>query len=187
METTSGLDDFMSTVINKYPEVKEFKDVLEKFIVDSDCGKLTIEPMKMGLGVSLSDRCIISDRALTFNLPNFLFVLFHEIAHQYQYKKYGMEKMYEVYTGELSMRECAKWMKDVEIVADEFATRKVRQYVKLGYIKGGNDILKAFYKNIPESHFIGLISKVRNMIKKSNIKSPEEISELFYNWIKAEI
>ena len=49
METTSGLDDFMSTVINKYPEVKEFKDVLEKFIVDSDCGKLTIEPMKMVL------------------------------------------------------------------------------------------------------------------------------------------
>jgi tRNA threonylcarbamoyladenosine modification (KEOPS) complex Cgi121 subunit len=85
------------------------------------------------------------------------------------------------------MQECAKWMKDVEIVADEFATRKIRQYVKLGYIKGGNDILKAFYKNIPESHFIKLISQVRDMIKKSDIKSPEEISELFYNWIKAEI
>jgi len=187
MEITSGLEDFMSTVIDKYPEVEQFKDVLEKFIVDSDCGKLTIEPMKMGFGVSLSDRCIISTQALKFNLPNFLFVLFHEIAHQYQYKKYGMEKMYEVYTGDISMEECAKWMKDIEIVADEFATRKVKQYIKLGYIKGNNDVLKAFYKNIPESHFIRLISQVRDMIKKSDIKSPEEISELFYNWIKAEI
>lgn len=187
METTSGLEDFMNTVINKYPEVEEFRDALEKFIVDSDCGKLTIEPMKLGLGVSLSDRCIISTQALEFDLPNFLFVLFHEIAHQYQYKKYGMEKMYEVYIGNLSMEECAKWMKDVEIVADEFATRKVRQFIKLGYIDDENDILKAFYKNIPESHFIALISKIKNMIKKKGIKSPEEISELIYNWIKAEI
>ena len=187
METTSGLEDFMNTVINKYPEVEEFKDALEKFIVDSDCGKLTIEPIKMGLGVSLSDRCIINDKALTFSLPNFLFVLFHEIAHQYQYRKYGSEKMYEVYTGNISLEECAKWMKEVELVADEFATRKVRQYLKLGHLKVENDILKSFYKNIPQSHFIGLISQVRNMIKKNNIKSPEEISELFYNWIKAEI
>jgi len=187
MEMTSGLEDFMSTVINKYPEVEEFRDELEKFIVDSDCGKLTIEPMKLGLGVSLSDRCIISTQALNFDLPNFLFVLFHEIAHQYQYKKYGMEKMYEVYIGNLSMEECAKWMKDVEIVADEFATRKVRQFIKLGYIDDENDILKAFYKNVPESHFIALISKIKNMIKKNRIKSPEEISELIYNWIKAEI
>lgn len=187
METTSGLEDFMGTVIDKYPEVEQFKDVLEKFIVDSDCGKLTIEPMKMGLGVSLSDRCIISTQALNFNLPNFLFVLFHEIAHQYQYKKYGMEKMYEVYTGNISMEECAKWMKDIEIVADEFATRKVRQFIKLGYIKGNNDVIKAFYKNVHESHFIVLIRRVRDMIKKSRIKSPEKISELIYNWIKAEI
>jgi hypothetical protein len=187
MEMTSGLNDFMSTVINKYPEVEEFRDELEKFIVDSDCGKLTIEPMKMGLGVSLSDRCIISTQVLRYSLPNFLFVLFHEIAHQYQYKKYGIEKMYNAYLGKLSIKECAKWMKDVEIVADEFATRKIREYIKLGYIKGNNDFIKAFYKDVPESHFIILINTVKSMIKKNRIKSPEEISELIYNWIKAKI
>jgi hypothetical protein len=87
------------------------------------------------------------------SLPNFLFILFHEIAHQYQYKKYGDEKMYEFYLGEIGVREAAILMKKFETVADEFATRKVREFVRMGLISQPNTPGLALYNNVSLSYF----------------------------------
>ena len=95
--------------------------------------------------------------------------------------------MYEVYIGDLSIEEASKWMQGVEIVADEFATRKVRQFVKLGLINGDVKLPKGFYKNVGLTPFIKLISNVRNEIEKKNIKNKSEISQLFYNMVKSKV
>jgi hypothetical protein len=141
----------------------------------------------MGAGLSLSDRVILSPDLFNLNLAKFLFILFHEIAHQYQFKKYGGEKMYELYTGEMDIKQGCKMMRDIELVADEFAARKMREFVKLGVIKEKDAKFGGFYKNTPESHFHMLVSQIRDMLKKSKVSEPDKISELFYNFVKINI
>jgi hypothetical protein len=109
----------------------------------------------------------------------------HEIAHQYQYKKYGDDKMYECYLGEVDVKDAAETMKQIEIIADEFATRKVREFIKLGLIdKEDRQIVKSIYKNVPISHFEKLISDTRNELRKKNQTSFEDVTNYFYNMLK---
>jgi hypothetical protein len=181
------VDEFLQLVLKRYPQTNDFIDKIKDFIDKSGCNRIETFRMTQGMGLSLHDRVVISDISFSQPLPKFLFILFHEIAHQYQYRKYGDEKMYECYTGEISIEEAAEFMKKVEIVADEFATRKVREFVKLGFVDKKDSDFKGFYKNIPLGHFITLISSVKKMIKNQNVTKPDDVSELFYNWIKNSI
>lgn len=187
LEETLGLDAFLNKVVEKYPESKDHINVIKEFILNSNCKKIEIGKVNGAYGVSLSDRVLISDICFNQTFQMFLFILFHEIAHQYQYKKYGEEKMYEVYLGDLSMEEAAKWMKQIEIVADEFAGRKVRELRNLGAIPKDTKLFQSFYMNIPTEHFVNLISKVKAELKKQNITDPSEVSEIIYNWVRPRI
>jgi hypothetical protein len=185
-EQVNKLDTFISKLINIYPEVENFKNDLEKFIIDSNCKKIEFTNFKIpAQGAALHNGVIINNSVLSQPLSHILFVIFHEIAHQYQYKKYGEELMYKVYTDEISVEDAAKFMKNIEETADEFATRKCREYIKLGYIKSSS--FKSFYKSINLNYFISFINGVKSELKAKNLKSPDEISLYFYNKIKSEI
>lgn len=186
-ESTEGVDEVINKIKETYKISDEFLDVIKQFILNSDCKKITFEPIKMGDGVSLSDRVILHPKILKNGLPKFLFILFHEIAHQYQFKKYGGEKMYDCYVGKIQIKDACKLMKNVELVADEFASRKMREFAKLGFISENDTTYKGFYKDIHPDNFYMLISGVKDMIKKQRLSNPEEISEFFYNYIKVEI
>jgi hypothetical protein len=184
LEETLGLDNFLLMVVDKFPQCKDYIDVIQEFIVNSNCRRIEVGKVNGAFGVSLSDRVLISDTCFKQPFEMFLFILFHEIAHQYQYKKYGEEKMYEIYLGEISLEEGANWMKQIEIIADEFATRKVRQLQKMGAIPIDTKIFKSFYQNIPINHFIGLITKIKSELKRQNVTNPSEVSEIIYNWVR---
>ena len=126
-EETLGIDIFLSQIKDNFNLDDTQIEKINKFIENSECQKITVEPLKMGMGVSLDDRVILNSTIFNNNLPNFLFILFHEIAHQYQFKKYGAEKMYECYLGNVSLMDSAIFMKKIEMVADEFAKRKLRE------------------------------------------------------------
>lgn len=186
-ESTEGIDELMTKIKDTYKISEEHLNLIKEFILNSGCKKITIERMKMGGGLSLSDRVILTPELFMLNLAKFLFILFHEIAHQYQFKKYGGEKMYDLYTGDMSVIEGCKMMKNIELVADEFASRKLREFVKLGVVKQKDAKFGGFYKNVPDSHFQMLITQIRDMLKKSNVTDPDKISELFYNYVKVNI
>jgi hypothetical protein len=187
LEEAIGIDSFIDLMVEKYPQSKDYVDVIKKFIEDSDCKRIDVGPMMHGYGVSLSDRVLINVASFHVEFPMFLFIVFHEIAHQFQYKKYGEKKMYEVYLGDVDIQEGAKWMKEYEIVADEFALRKVRQLQKLGAIQPNETLFKPFYKIVPIQHFINLIMQIKSEIKQQGITDPSEISELIYNWVKPKV
>ena len=188
VEQIVGLEGLLDRMKQEYPQIRpEDVEVIEKFITDSNVGRILVEPIKMGDGVSLSDRVILHPKILKNGLPKFLFILFHEIAHQYQFKKYGGEKMYDCYVGKIEIRDACKLMKNVELVADEFASRKMREFAKLGFISENDTTYKGFYKDIHPDNFYMLISGVKDMIKKQRLSNPNEISEFFYNYIKVEI
>jgi hypothetical protein len=159
---------------------------ISDFVKKSGCQKIDIEPLKYGaFGLSLVDRVVINKKSLELPLSNFLYTLFHEVAHQYQYKKYGIDKMYGIYTGDVSVDEGAKFMKYVENVADDFAIRKLREINKLfdDKIKINANINK-IYEKIPIDYYKNLINIFIKKIKDGNYTSKEDISEILYNYVK---
>ena len=182
-ESVEGFDEFKKLALNSYPEIIEYWDVIEKFIRESECKKIEIAPLKMGIAVSLTNGVIFNTNIFKLPITEFLFTIFHEIAHQYQYKKYGIEKMTSFYSEDLPIEEAAKFMRDTEIVADDFATRKIREIQKYGYLQNLN-IPKGYYKLAPLSQFEKLIENIKWALPNLKNADPEKRNEILYNWIK---
>ena len=140
----------------------------------------------MGVAVSLITGIIFNKNAFFQPLTAFLFTIFHELSHQYQYRKYGKEKMLKLYTSEMSIEEAAKFMKEIEEVADELATRKLRELQKYGYLTDVN-VPKGFYKQLSLKSFENTIKYLKSQVEDSGLTSPDEISDLFYNWLKDKV
>jgi hypothetical protein len=183
-EEIVGLDEFKLKTLNRFPEIADFWEIAENFIEKSECKKIEIIPIPYAIGASLFDRVIINPSAFNQSLIDFLFTLFHEIAHQYQYKKYGYQKMTELYTNRFSIDQAADFMFKTEIVADEFATRKLRELIKLGHLEKSTKLPTGFYKTFPIDNFKRLISTVKSKIQDIDYKTPEQINEVLYNWLK---
>lgn len=176
--------DFFSKIIQRYPEVEIFQDFLFNSIYQIGNPKITIESLRYGAGVSLPNRVVISNNTLNYPLTNFLFNLFHELAHQHQFRKYGYEKMIELYNENVSLEHAAKLMFDIEVVADEFATRKLREMVRKGLLQPNINIPTGNYKTTPKETFLRIIGMVRDMLKELEYETPEELGEKLYNLIK---
>jgi hypothetical protein len=77
-------------------------------------------------------------------------------------------------------------MYDTEVVADEFATRKLRELQKYGYLQN-LQIPKGYYKLTPLKQFESLIRGIKLAIPQIKNEAPEKITEILYNWIKANV
>lgn len=186
-EETEGIDSFLNKIVEKFPRTEDFIGKIKSFIESSNCKKIEVAKFKYpAFGMALHNGVVFNENIFNNTLPNFLFIIFHEIAHQYQYKKYGDEKMYEFYLGDIDVKQAALTMKEIELTADEFAERKVREFVKLGFLSPNDvSIFSGFYKRVPVIHFEKLITQVRDKIKESNITDFDGISNIFYNMIKS--
>ena len=187
-EETQGTDSFLTQIMETYPETESFINDIEKFIKNSNCKKIEVAKFKYpALGLAVHNGVLFNEVIFKQKLPDFLFIIFHEIAHQYQYKKYGDEKMYEFYLDETDVKDAAIAMKQIEIIADEFANRKVREFINLGFINNPNKkSLFSIYKDVPLYQFENLITQTKDTIKSKNVSGFDKIAELFYNMIKVD-
>jgi hypothetical protein len=197
-EETGGLDSFIDQIVNKYPEIEEYRDILKNNIESSGCRNISFEPMSMGAGLSLHNRVVISSKLLGkfsftsgrygFNVSGLMFVIFHEIAHQHQYNKYGKELIYDMYTGELETEGAIKFLRYIENVADQFSLRKCRELQKLGVIPADQKVVGAGgYDHYTDKMFENYLNMLKDKIQKSGLTDPEDISELIYNMIKPKL
>jgi hypothetical protein len=186
-EETEGIDGFIDRIITTYPQTKDYIDKIKSFIESSGCKKIEVARFKYpAFGLALHNGVLFNEMIFNNNLPNFLFIICHEIAHQYQYKKYGDEKMYEFYLGDIDVKDAAVAMKQIEMIADEFAERKVREFVKLGLLNSNDtSMFNGFYKKAPLMHFEKLITQIKEKIKELGINDFDGVSNIFYNMIKA--
>lgn len=183
-ESGDGISSFLNTIDKTYKMSDELRNKVEEFIRKSDCEKIEFAKFKMpAMGIALHDGVLINQVVLNQGLENLLYIVFHEIAHQYQFKKYGKDKMYECYIGEISDDEAADFMRKTEIVADEFAARKIRELQKLGLINS-SFVPPQPYKNFHPNQIKAMVVNYRRMLKQNNVNSPEKISEFFYNIVK---
>ena len=183
---TEGLDLFMDELISTYPTLEEFKDIIVRFIAKSDCKKIEFSDMNMASGLSLHNAVLINKHLLAdSDYGKLLFVIFHEIAHQYQFKKYGAEKMYELYVGKLDLNDAVDFLYNTEITADEFAQRKCREFVKLGIID--KVPLTMSYKKAGKLFISSMYNHVKKILADRKSDTPEHISEVLYNFIKTKM
>jgi hypothetical protein len=180
-----NVSSFLDEINSKYEMSDELRNKIEDFIEKSGCQKIEFIRFNYpAFGLSMHDGVLINRMLLnTYGLEHLIFIIFHEIAHQYQFKKYGEEKMYDTYIGDISDDEATDFLRKTEIVADEFATRKIRELQKINLFN------KSFvppqqYKNMSKSTLKEMITNIRTSLKNQNIKSPKKISEFFYNMVK---
>ena len=186
-EETEGISSFINELSDAFNISDELKDEVVKFIENSDCKKIEFSNFKIPvLGLALHDVVLINKQILSRRLEDALFVILHEISHQYQFKKYGEDIMYDCYIGELSNEEAANFMKHTEEVADEFAGRKMRQLQNKGLISK-NFRSPQMYKNLPIQQVSMMVQQYKNQMRRMNINSPEKVSEYFYNMVKSDL
>jgi hypothetical protein len=183
-EQAQGESEFIQTIVDRYNISDELKNEIINTIKNSECKNITFEKLSMGDGLALGDRLILTPGTLNYTLGRFLFILFHELAHQYQFKKYGMEKMLELYDDEMDIKEAAQFMKQVESVADEFAVRKLRNIQRKGLVTPSRSDMFKGYDGITVDSLDMMIKMFRDKLRNSNIKGAKNISEYLYNMVR---
>ena len=186
-EQSGDIDSFINELKQAHPDKPdEFYEDVKSFILKSDCNRIEFANFKLSAGgLSLHDRVLINKNLLRSDLGILLFVIFHEIAHQYQFKKYGADMMYKVYNNQMDLNEAANYMAQIEMVADEFGTRKVREFIGKGFLN--NDVKTPKRTNLNGNMFYHMIKGFREQIDAANAKSPMEITEWMYNLIKEKL
>jgi hypothetical protein len=177
-----GLSEFKTKTLESFPQVSNFWDIIERFILDSDCERIEVKDINFGIAVSLTSGTIFSNKVFQQSLPNFLFTTFHEFAHQYQFKKYGNVKMMELYTKDISLEESSLKMKEIEVIADEFAKRKLRELQKKGHLMN-TDIPNGIYSQMDSKVFIETIKFLKSLVPPSKKNDIDKINEVFYQWL----
>lgn len=183
-----GLDSFINRMIDKHPEIKPFKDELFRFVEESGCKKIEFCGFEVGnlpmKGISLSNGLLMTADILNDTKEGLMFIFFHEIAHQYQYKLYGQKRMYAAYLGELPIDEAVEFVKKMEREADEFATQKCNEYVEKGLLNS-NKIGRGVYHKYPDSVFKMQITAMQKLVRILGTKDPDKLGSIIYNIIKS--
>jgi len=182
-----GFQELTMKIAQTYPDSVYILRFIEDFIRKSGCKKISVEILTYpASGLSLVDGLTLNERVFSHDFSHFLYVLFHEIAHQYQYTKYGIDKMYGCYTGEIPIREGAEFMKYCENVADDFAFRKIREVKKMfiNELKIEVPNMKV-YEKAPVEQFERLINLFIKKIKEKGYERKEDISAIIYNYVKS--
>ena len=182
-QSTSGLGGFLYHLTDRYPELESHIEIIRKFIIDSGCKHIEFKNIKINAaGLALSTGVTINNNVLNRDKENAIYTIFHEIAHQYQYKKYGniIEKLFVSNENE---EIAANLLKKIELVADQFAIRKCRELAKKGILdlrfipKEGN------YKHFTINQFKSYLNMFRSLCKRNRITDHTHVAELFYNYI----
>lgn len=176
-EIESGFEEFHNLFKEKYGKEPNFESVfeeIEKDIKKSPTPKISITNQGMFCGMSLTDNVILSKSIFSRDLYGFIFVLFHEIAHQYQYKKYGKNLLYELTTKEVTEDTLNKLI-DIEQVADRFGRSMAQKYGSKFNLK--TSTLVSPYDNIQygKNSYRNLILTIQKEIEKGDITCVEQM------------
>ena len=91
--------------------------------------------------------------------------------------------MYECYLGDMTIKESINFVRNIEITADEFAIRKIREFVNYGHLMPGFNPPR-IYKDISNEKIKSVIEEFKTEFVKNNVTTPEGISSLMYELIK---
>jgi hypothetical protein len=141
-----GLEAFIKTIrIDKPTLCKNTILELIDFIVSSGCRAIEFRKMSnRAMGISKTDVCILNYDVLKLPDEYTLYIILHEVAHQYQYRKHGKNLVLDVYLESTPLEEAAKKLLLVEQIADRLAIAKLNKILKKNDIEIVNPIISRY-------------------------------------------
>lgn len=172
------MDKVSDILVKQFSLPDEFRDYIQDNINKSGCPNIEFLEFNNGLfGVSLHDGIILNDTLLKYPLSLCIFIILHELTHQLQFNKYGVDNMY-LYLNDVSDDEVSEFILKQEIVADRLASLKIRQLQKKGLISKDFTPIQIHKKVNPEL-FKQKIVNYRNLMKEQNVRTPDDVSNFF--------
>ncbi len=134
------------------------------------------------LGCAKNDVLILSNSLLNFSMPNLLFVLFHELTHYYQYRKYGDDFALSIYiNSEEKIKEDAQRLLQIERTADKFSQLKSSYYLKKHSINESCTV--SGYRHLTAEYLATSILQIKRTAKKMGLTTIKDINEFIYNLV----
>jgi len=137
--------------LDKLKLSEELQKEVYNALIESGCTELVIKKFKVSaLGLTVDSTIYINSDLLNSTPEIIVSILLHEAAHCHQFKKYGKEKMYEMFLKDMDHDKAASYIKAAEEVADEYSIRKVRK-LKTANLLHKNFQPIGFHKTLPVS------------------------------------
>ena len=185
IEIDRTFQDFQENFQTSFSKKLQNSDVvLEELIQDikkSPTPKMTISERGAFCGMSLNNNVLLSSGIFYKNIYEFIFILFHEIAHQYQYKKYGRDILYRLTTQEITDQTLNSLL-EIEQVADRFGEMMAAKYAN----KFGLTPTKLFspYKGGGgKESYRRLLTTIQKEIEEGKITCVEEMESFMTDYL----
>lgn len=188
-EKVQGLERFIEWIdLVKENEVSpELLGDVMSMIERSGCPSIRFEKLLGALGISLTTACIVSSSALNMPLQRLFYIIFHELAHQYQYTKHGEEFAEAVYFGEGDSIAGARLLLKIENTADRYAYKIVKHLFEKHGLPFNAKNFDLVYKHATPEGISTYIDNLRETIKTHNLTNVHEVNELIYNMVKVKV
>jgi predicted metal-dependent hydrolase len=184
---TKGLDEFLYGIhLNRLDISNKLLGEIKEFIVVSECKSIGFEHMSnRALGISKTDKCVLSTKLFDLPIEYLVYVILHEVSHQYQYKKYGKDLVLDVYLSDLDLDKAAQKLLRVEQIADRLAIMKLNSILKSNRIL--NKKVKSRYLEVTDlTQIKNHISKIRSEVNSLGLKTIEDINDHILKTINKE-
>lgn len=190
-----GIDIFLSTIKDRYSKLwagrstsplDNIIEEIKRFIELSGCPAIKFENLTGALGISKTDYCIINSNVLGTPLHHLLYVVYHEVVHQYQYSKHGEDIALEIFLEKIPLEDAVKALKRIENTTDKYAILKVKQLYKM-YIPEIVPNIYPYYKYVSDESFGRMIVYYRFLVKENKLTNTIDINNMIYNSVRHQI
>jgi len=136
-------------------------------------------------GLAHQNALYINPVIMGYGIDVILFILFHELTHYAQYKKYGNDFAHSVYTGNLD--ESVKKLTHIEAVANRLGFQKMNYFINKYNIVTRGGIVNQMMANNSEDNIRNSLQLVRQEVEKlpEGQRSIVQINDLIYNMMSS--
>lgn len=182
---TLGLDSFLNTIsIVKSALCEKIISELRDFIIASGCKEIKFSAMSnRAMGISKTNVCILNPMVLAIPDEYALYIILHEISHQYQYKKHGKNVALPAYLSSTSIDDAVNLLLELEQTADRLAIAKLNKILKSGGIQLEKPIVSRYLEVKDTSKMKTYLEKIRLEASQRGLSSIEEINDYIHSSI----
>ncbi len=179
-----SIKDFIENIQISRPDIsKNILRELHNFIVLSGCTVIDFEIMSnRAMGISKTDRCVINTKVLQLPIEYLLYIILHEVAHQYQYNKHGKDLVLDVYIGNLTLKSAASKLLMIERIADRLAIKKLNSILNTNNVP--QRVVPRYLNVTGTEPMQKYLIEIRAGINVHKFKTIEEINNYIYDLIK---
>tara|TARA_B100000963_G_scaffold349061_1_gene357539 strand:- start:20584 stop:21378 length:795 start_codon:yes stop_codon:yes gene_type:complete len=179
----NGLEEFINTLKENFKEYHSVIDDLKSYILKSGCEAIGFDTLYGASGISKTDKCVIADKVLKEPIEKALYVILHEVSHQYQYSKYGKNVMWDSYNSNIDIEKAVDLLMNIELVADRLAIIKTKHLLDSNGVKNYKEVT-AVYPKMSRQYFKSHLESLRKSVNDKKIEDVDGVNNMMHNKLK---